>query len=168
MTSYSILAPWSGHVKYFNWWEWISLIDRFFFLKEQFLKEALTSFGVVCKTITHSIQSCLLYVPEKFQGLKTNKTWVASIFLRLFKTGNYICEIVVCGVVVRHQRMIYIHIIENMLDFEVVHQIYDKITRNLYRTKIAKQGGSMSVPSQNNKSIVPIAPLPLKESYAQK
>ena len=29
---------------------------------------ALTSFGVMCKMIAHSIQSCLLYVPAKFQG----------------------------------------------------------------------------------------------------
>ena len=45
---------------------------------------------------------------------------------------------------------------------------HHKITQNLYQTKIAKQGGSMSVPSQNNKSIVLIAPPSLKESYAQK
>ena len=49
-----------------------------------------------------------------------------------------------------------------------IHQICDKITRILYQSKSAKQGESMSVPSQNNKSIVLIAPPPLKESYAQK
>ena len=70
--------------------------------------------------VGHSIQSCLLYVPAKFQGLKTNRTRVTSNFLRLFETGNYFCGIVVCGVDVRHQRTIYIHIIENRLDFEVV------------------------------------------------
>ena len=74
----------------------------------------------LCKAIAHSIQSRLLYVPAKFQGLKTNNTGATSNFLRLFKTGNYFCGIVVCDVVVRHQRMIYIHIIENRLDFDVV------------------------------------------------
>ena len=49
-----------------------------------------------------------------------------------------------------------------------IHQICDKITRNLYQTKIDKQGGSISVPSQNSKSIVLIAPPPLNESYVQK
>ena len=74
----------------------------------------------LCKAIAHSIQSCLLYVPAKFQGLKTNRTRVTSNFLRLFKTGNYFCGIVVCDAIVRHQLMIYIHIIENRLDFEVI------------------------------------------------
>ena len=59
---------------------------------------------VLCKGITHSIQSCLLYVLAKFQGLKTNRTRVTSNFLRLFKTGNYFCGIVVCCVDVRHRR----------------------------------------------------------------
>ena len=39
-----------------------------------FPKGALTSFGVMCKGIAHSIQSRLLYLPAKFQGLETNKT----------------------------------------------------------------------------------------------
>ena len=56
------------------------------------------------KAIALSIQSCLLYVPGKFQGLKTNKTRVTSNFLRLFKTGNYFCGIFVCCVDARHRR----------------------------------------------------------------
>ena len=63
-------------------------------------KGALTSFGVMCKIIGHSIQSRHLYVPAKFQGLKTDRTGATSNFLRLFKTGNYFCGIVVCDVVV--------------------------------------------------------------------
>ena len=59
-------------------------------------KGALTSFGVLCKAIDHSIQSRLLYVPAKFQGLKTNRTRDTSNFLRPFKTGNYFCGIFVC------------------------------------------------------------------------
>ena len=55
---------------------------------------------------------------------------------------------------------------QNIAIFQI-HQICDKITRNLHQTKIVKQGGSMSVPSQDNKSIV-LFPPPLKESYAQK
>ena len=70
----------------------------------QCLKGALTSFGVMCKSLAHSIHSCLLYVPAKFQGLKTNRARVASNYLRLFKTGNYFCGIVVCCVDVRHRR----------------------------------------------------------------
>ena len=58
----------------------------------------------LCKAIAHSIQSRLLYVPAKFQGLKTNRTGATINFLRLFKTGNYFCEIVVCDVVVRSRR----------------------------------------------------------------
>ena len=53
---------------------------------------------------------------------------------------------------------------QNIAIFQI-RQICDKITRNLYQTKIAKQGGSMSVPLQDNKLIVHIASLPLKESY---
>ena len=64
-------------------------------------KGALISFRVMCKIITHSIQSRLLYVPAKFQGLKTNRTRATINFLRLFKTGNYFCGIVVCDVKVR-------------------------------------------------------------------
>ena len=48
------------------------------------LKGALTSFDFFCKALAHSIQSCLLCVPAKFQGLKTNRTRVTSNFLRLF------------------------------------------------------------------------------------
>ena len=64
------------------------------------VKGALISFGVMCKTIAHSIQSHLLYLPAKFQGLKTNRTWATSNFLRLFKIGNYFCRIAVCDVTV--------------------------------------------------------------------
>ena len=67
-------------------------------------KGALTSFGVMCKSLAHSIHSCLLYVPAKFQGLKTNRARVRSTFLRLSKTGNCFCGIIVCGVVVRSRR----------------------------------------------------------------
>ena len=80
----------------------------------------LRSFGVMCKALAHSIQSRLLYVPAKFQGLKTNRAGLISNFLGLFKTGNYFCGIVVCDVDVRHQLMIYIQRIENRLDLEVV------------------------------------------------
>ena len=52
----------------------------------------------LCKAIAHSIQSCLLYVPAKFQGLKTNRTRATSNFLKPFKTGNYFCGIVGCDV----------------------------------------------------------------------
>ena len=65
------------------------------------IKGALTSFGVMCKIIAFSIQSCLLYVPANFQGLKTNRTRATINFLKLFKTGNYFCGIVVCYVKVR-------------------------------------------------------------------
>ena len=73
------------------------------FRVDQFIG-ALTSFGVICKTIAHSIQSCLICVPAKFQGLKSNRTRVTSNFLRLFKTRNYFCGIAVCDIVVRHRR----------------------------------------------------------------
>ena len=55
------------------------------------------------KAIAHSIQSRFLYVPAKLQGLKTNKTRATINFLRIFKTGNYFCGIVVCCVDVRHR-----------------------------------------------------------------
>ena len=64
---------------------------------------ALTSFVVMCKVITHSIQSRLLYVPAKFQGLKTNRTRPTSNFLRPFKTGIYSCGIVSCDFSLRLQ-----------------------------------------------------------------
>ena len=35
----------------------------------------------LCNTIARFIESCLLYVPAKFQGLKTNKTRATSNFL---------------------------------------------------------------------------------------
>ena len=63
------------------------------------LKGGLTSFGVMCKIIAHLIQSCLLFVLAKFQGLKTNRTRATINFLRPFKTGNYFCRIVVCDAV---------------------------------------------------------------------
>ena len=37
--------------------------------------------------------------------LKTNRIRVTSNFLRLFKTGNYFCGIVVCGVDVHSRRV---------------------------------------------------------------
>ena len=80
----------------------------------------LRSFGVMCKALAHSIQSRLLYVPAKFQGLKTNRTRATSNFVRPFKTGNYFCGLVVCDVAMWYQQRIYIHVIENRLDFEVV------------------------------------------------
>ena len=70
-------------------------------LLRQSFKGALTSFGVMCKMIAHSIQSCLLYVPAKFQGQKTDRARATINFLRLYKTGNYFCVIIVCDVKVR-------------------------------------------------------------------
>ena len=43
---------------------WNMLANKLFFWF--ILKGALTSFGVMCKAIAHSIQSRLLYVPAKF------------------------------------------------------------------------------------------------------
>ena len=34
--------------------------------------------------------------------------------------GHHFCRLAACDVDVRHQQMIYMHIIENRLDFEVV------------------------------------------------
>ena len=56
------------------------------------------------KAIAHSIQSCFLYLIAKFQGFKTNRTRATSNFLRLFKTGNYFCGIIVCDVSARLRR----------------------------------------------------------------
>ena len=61
-------------------------------------KAALTSFGVVCKAIAHSIQSRLLDVLAKFPGLRPNRTRDTSNFLRSPKTGNYFYGLIVCDV----------------------------------------------------------------------
>ena len=45
-----------------------SLLNVLIRINVNIAKGALTSFGVMCKTIAHSIQSRLLYVPAKFQG----------------------------------------------------------------------------------------------------
>ena len=81
------------------------------------IKGALTSFWVICKIIALLIQNYLLHLLAKFLSWKTNRTWAISNFLRLLKTGNYFWGFVVCDVDERHQRLIYIHIIENRLDF---------------------------------------------------
>ena len=39
-----------------------------------YIKGTLTSFGVMCKAIAHSIQSCLLYLLAKVPGLETSVT----------------------------------------------------------------------------------------------
>ena len=70
-------------------------------LENIYFKGALAIFSVMCKIIAHSSQSRLLYVLAKFQGLTTNRTRATINFLRLFKTRNYFCGIVVCDVIVR-------------------------------------------------------------------
>ena len=47
-------------------------------------KGAITSFGVMCKAIAHSIQNCLRYLPAKSQGRATAEQELLANFKDYF------------------------------------------------------------------------------------
>ena len=59
-----------------------------FWNPQNLFKEAMSSFGVMCKAIVYSIQSRLLYRPTKYQGRATDWTRVIFKFQGLLKIEN--------------------------------------------------------------------------------